>query len=287
MTYQPKLIATCWTSAGDVAPLAPSEVSPFNPLERVRAIAETGWVGFGLGQDDLRNIEQTVGFDAIYDLATELGLNHIEVELATNWWLPESSGWRDTWDLLLRASTALKANFIKIGSAFGDPADDLEPFVEPLRRLAQEAQDAGTRVALEPLPFAIISSMPMGAELISKAGHSAAGLCVDYWHIFRAGTTLQEMQEKVPVEQIFSVELSDAYNKITGTLFEDTRDNRTLLGQGEQDVTGFIRTLLDMGYAGAWGVEILSSEHRKRELHTALEVAFETAVSCFDKVTNG
>lgn len=281
MMSKPQLIATCWTSAGAVAPLDASEVSPVDPIERLEAIARSGWMGFGLGQDDLRHIESSIGFEAVYSKAQELGLSHIEVELATGWWLDEST-WRDTWELLLRAAKVFHAAFIKIGTAFGEPATDLSIFVEPMRRLAREAESVGTKIALEPLPFAVIASMPQGAELVKLVDHPAAGLCVDFWHIFRAGTTLSEMELKVPVESIFSVELSDAYNHIEGTLFEDTRDNRTLLGEGEQDVVGFIRTLTRMGFSGPWGVEILSREHRAREVNEGLRLAYETAITCFE-----
>ena len=67
------------------------------------------------------------------------------------------------------------------------------------------------------------------------------GLVVDYWHVFRAGTTLDELSSSLDADQIFGVELNDADAEVRGSLFEDTRDNRRLCGQGDQDVTGFIR----------------------------------------------
>ncbi|MEN9752411.1 MAG: hypothetical protein RL670_102 [Actinomycetota bacterium] len=282
MNALPSLIATCWTSAGNVAPLDESEVSPFDPIERIEAIGAAGWKGFGLGQDDLRHIEQTIGFERIYQRAQELGLNHIEVELGSGWWLPKTEPWHETWQLLLRAARGLKADFIKVGTTFGDMVDDVTPFVAPMRAIAEEAAAAGTRIALEPLPFALIATVPQGAELVAAVDHPAAGLCVDFWHIFRANTTLQELAAKVPIEKIFSVELSDAYNEIHGTLFEDTRDNRTLLGEGDQDVVGFINTLVAMGFQGLWGVEILSKAQRSKPLNEALQSAFNTSVKCFE-----
>lgn len=278
----PKLIATCWTSAGAVAPLDSSEVSPIPPLERIQAIADAGWDGFGLGQDDLRKIEETVGFQAVYEKAQELNLRHIEVEFGTGWWQPESTGWRDTWNLLLRAGQAMKTEFIKIGTTFGEPIDNFALMVEPMRAIANEAQDLGTKIALEPLPFSLIASMPQGAELINEVNHPAAGLVVDYWHVFRAATSLAELAASVPVEKIFGVELSDANHAIVGTLFEDTRDNRKLLTEGEQDVVGFIRTLQKMGYQGAYGVEILSIEHRARNPLQGMILARESGIKAFE-----
>lgn len=277
----PRLVATCWTSAGSAAPLVAPEVSPFDPIERIRAIADTGWSGFGFGQDDLRAVQATIGFDALRREADALGLDHIEVELASGWWLDDEAAWRPTWNLLLEAAAALGAQFIKVGTAFGAPVDDLSPFVASMRRLAEEASAAGTRVALEPLPFAMVASMPQGAELVRLVDHPAAGLVVDFWHVFRAGTSLAELADRVPADAVFGVELSDARATVVGTLFEDTRDNRTLLMQGDQDVAGFIRTMCQLGYSGAWGVEILSAEHRARGLREGLVAAHDSALAAF------
>ncbi|RZT66478.1 sugar phosphate isomerase/epimerase [Microcella alkaliphila] len=278
----PPLVATCWTSAGAVMPMDQPELSPHSALERLTAIAITGWSGFGFSQDDLRQVEATIGFAAVRTAADQLGLTHIEVEIAGGWWGPDDRLWRPTWELLLRAAKALNAKFIKVGTAFGEPLKDIAPLVGPMRCIAEEAHAVGTTIALEPLPFAMIASMPQGADLIRAVDHPAAGLVVDYWHVFRANTSLDELAERVPVEMVFGVELSDAQHETVGTLFEDTRDRRTLLTEGAQDVPGFIRTIREMGYTGAWGVEILSAEHRARSLENGLALAHESAVRAFE-----
>ena len=182
-----------------------------------------------------------------------------------------------------RSGAELEASFIKVGTAFGSPVDDIAPFVEPLRRIADEAAADGTRVAIEPLPFALIGSMPQGADLIRAAGHPSAGLVVDFWHVFRADTTLAELVECLDPNIVFGVELCDAQLEAIGTLFEDTRDRRTLVGHGAQDVVGFIRAMREVGFPGPWGVEILSLEHRQRPLIEALTVARETTLDAFQQ----
>ena len=224
----PALVATCWTSAGNVAPLDDPEVSPFAAIDRVRAVASTGWAGIGFAQGDLQVVRETIGFPALRAEIEAAGLRHVEVELASGWWREDDLSWRGTWELLLEAAHELGASFIKIGTEFGSPVDDITPFVEPLRRIADEASAIGTRVALEPLPFALIGSMPQGADLIRAAGHPAAGLVVDFWHVFRADTTLAELVACLDPGMAFGVELCDAQLESIGTLFEDTRDRRTL-----------------------------------------------------------
>jgi sugar phosphate isomerase/epimerase len=279
----PELVATCWTSAGSVAPLDDPEISPFSAVDRIRAVAATGWVGIGFGQDDLRVIRDTVGFAAIKAEIEAAGLRHVEVELASGWWREDDLGWRGTWELLLEAAHGLQSSFVKAGTAFGSPVDDITPLVKPLRQIATEAAAFGTRVALEPLPFGLIGSMPQGADLIRAAGHPAAGLVVDFWHVFRADTTLPQLVECLDSNMVFGVELSDAELEAIGTLFEDTRDRRTLIGYGAQDVVGFIRAMREVGFEGPWGVEILSTEHRQRPLSEALTLARDSALKTFEQ----
>lgn len=107
------------------------------------------------------------------------------------------------------------------------------------------------------------------------------GLAVDYWHVFRHGTALQELATSLTANQIFAVELNDADMEIRGSLFEDTRDYRRLCGMGDQDVTGLISTLQNIGFDGPWGVEILSVEHRQLPVQEALQRAYSTALNCF------
>lgn len=277
------LVATCWTSAGAALPAAPSEASPLPILERVDAIAETGYVGLGIVYDDLVAIQAELGFAALRDYAHARGVRHLEVELATDWWLdPDTVAWRPRWELLLDAAQVFDSPFIKIGTSFGEQVASVAPFVAPMRRLAEEAAAVGTRVGIEPLPFALIASMPQGAELVRAVDHEAAGLVVDYWHVHRAGTTLDELTAVLDPFTVFGVELSDALAEPdpNATLFEDTRDNRRYPGRGDQDVVGFIRTMAALGWRGPWGVEILSNEHRARELKAGLRVAYETTVTC-------
>ena len=282
----PALVATCWTSAGNVAPLDDPEVSPFPAIDRVHAAASTGWAGIGFAQGDLQVVHDTVGFPALRAEIEAAGLQHVEVELASGWWR-EDLAWRGTWELLLEAAQGLHAAFIKIGTAFGSPVDDITPFVEPLRRIADEAAAVGTRVAIEPLPFGLIGSMPQGADLIRAAGHPSAGLLVDFWHVFRADTTLSELVKCLDPDMIFGVELSDARVGVVGSLFEDTRDRRTLVGHGAQDVVGFIHAMREVGFGGPWGVEILSTEHRQRPLIEALTVARDSTLHVFEQADQG
>jgi sugar phosphate isomerase/epimerase len=277
----PDLVATSWTSAGNVSPADTPGTSPVPIHERVWAIADAGFIGFGLVADDLIAIRDGIGFAALRALASDAGLHHVELELLERWWIPrgEAGHSYDVRELLFEATDVLAPAFVKIGSENGPPTPDPMALVEPLRELADQAAGHGTRVAIETMPFSAIATVTMGAEIVSATNHPGAGLLVDAWHVFRAGTTLPELRASLRPDMIFGVELDDAAFDIVGTLFEDTVDNRLLCGEGTFNLVGLINVLRDKGFEGPWGVEILSASFRALPVSHALKVAADSALS--------
>ena len=101
-------------------------------------------------------------------------------------------------------------------------------------------------------------------------------MVIDVWHIERAHTPVADLAA-VPLHRIIGVELNDAAPQVVGTLFEDTVHRRRYCGQGSFDLSGIITALRAAGWAGPWGVEILSAEHRSQPVRTALARAADSA----------
>jgi sugar phosphate isomerase/epimerase len=249
--------------------------SPVPIAERVAAVADAGFLGLGLIADDLAAIRASIGFTGLRDLIADAGLSHVEIELLQRWWIPrgESGDTYGVRDLLFEAANVLAPAFIKIGSDLGPRTTHPESLIAPLRELADQAADRGTRVAIEAMPFSIIATVPMGAEIVAAADHPAVGLLIDAWHLFRAGTTLDELRVSLTPEMIFGVELDDAAAAVVGNFFEDTLNHRLLCGDGSFDLPGMVAVLRDLGFDGPWGVEILSASHRALPVTQALKLA--------------
>ena len=137
---------------------------------------------------------------------------HTEIELLERWWIPrgEPGHSYDVRDLLFEAADVLSPAFIKIGSELGPRTTHPESLIAPLRELAEQAVGSRDQIAIETMPFSIIATVPMGAEIVAAADHPAVGLLVDAWHVFRAGTSLEELRDSLTPEMIFGVELDDA-----------------------------------------------------------------------------
>ena len=275
------LVATAWTSAGDTSPMRVPSTSPVPITERVAAVADAGFIGMGLIADDLLAVRDSIGFVRLRDMIADHGLTHIEIELIERWWLPRGAPGNsyDVRELLFEAADILAPSFIKIGSSLGPATDDPMSLVDPLRRLADEAAAHGTRVAIETMPFSIITTVTMGAEIITAAAHPDAGLLVDAWHVFRAEPSLDELRAILKPGMIFGAELNDAAQQMVGSMFEDTVNHRLLCGEGSFDLPGLVSLLRDNGFDGPWGVEILSSTFRTLPILEGLQGAAESARS--------
>jgi sugar phosphate isomerase/epimerase len=282
------LLATCWTTAGNAAPLRGDERSPLPLRERVEAAAAAGFRGVGLKDVDLRVAEREHGMAGIRSLLDDNGLVHLELELLTDWWADGPPRQRS--DVarreLLEAAGALGARHVKVAPDVSGEPWDHDRWVAEFATLSEDARQAGTRVGLEFLPWSNIRTVHDGLRLVREAGHDAGGLIIDVWHTERAGTPPAEVAA-VPLRHIVGVELSDADAGQVGTLFEDTANRRRLCGEGAFDLQGCIRALRAAGWAGPWGVEILSEAFRGLPVREAAAAAFATAEAQLELAGDG
>jgi len=279
-----ELLATCWTSAGDAAPDRGDEVSPVDLRTRIETAAAVGWEGFGLLHADLAIARDTIGLQELRRIFDGSGIRHVELEFLPWWWTTDErrriSDQRRA--LLFEAAEVLGARTIKVAAeGDGRPVDPAR-FHDDFDRLATEAGNAGTRVALEFMPMTNLATLQAGVEFVTAVGNRYGGLAVDTWHVHRGGTSYAELERILPVEYLFVVELDDADEQVVGTLWEDTVNARRLPGGGAFDVPAFIAAIHRVGYRGHWGVEIISAQHRKLPIREGLTRARTATLQALD-----
>src|SRR5437660_12777204 len=81
-----RLLATCWSSAGDAASDRPDLRSPVPLRERIEAASAAGFRGFGLMSADLPEAERTYGMAGIRSMLDANGMVHLELEGIPHWW---------------------------------------------------------------------------------------------------------------------------------------------------------------------------------------------------------
>jgi sugar phosphate isomerase/epimerase len=277
-----ELIATCWTSAGDVRPGRGSGVSPIDIETRIGAVAASGYRGIGLGWDDLEELERTIGFGALRDLIDAAGLQHVEIEFLNDWWIdgPRRAASDAVREGLLRAAEHLDARHIKVGCGnFGDPREHGRLRSE-LAALADQARDHGTRIALEPGAGSALDLTGEAIPLVVELAHPALGLMLDPWHFVRAGLPYEQALASLPGELIVGAELTDGSAVCHGTLLDDTFDRRLPPGHGEFDVPAFVAAVRGKGFDGPWGVEVMSERTRAQDPADVLDICARAARDC-------
>jgi sugar phosphate isomerase/epimerase len=281
-----EIVASGWTIAGNCYAGGPSEVSPFDFRDRVETAHRVGYCGIGFIHADVVAVSERLGFRTMKQILDDNDMKYVEVEIIGDWFTDGEKRRRS--DMvrkdLLRAAEALGACHIKIGGDIENEGRNVYPMdrmIRELKVLATEAANAGTKLALELMPFTNLGTIEQGVELIQGTGAKNAGLMLDIWHLARGNIDFADIRT-VPRESIFWVEIDDALPEVEGTLYNDTIHNRLYPGEGSLDIQKFLRTVQATGYDNPFGVEILSREHRSRPLAEAAELAYASAMRQFE-----
>lgn len=288
-TQKPELLAAYWTIAGDVYPGAPTEVSPYPLQARAAAAARAGYTGMGLVHADLVANTRTMGLAGIKRVLDDHGIRHVEVEFLGDWYQPASDPRRVASDQarreLLESAAVLGARNLKISPMlFDDNPPDVPLMRDEFARLCEEARGVGTNVLIEMMPFTNVKTIDQAMAIIAGADQPNGGILLDIWHVARGGMDYSEIA-KIPARFLKGVELDDANREVVGTLFEDTRFQRQLCGQGSFNPPAFIAAVIAAGFdAPYYGIEIISESFRKQPLDVMAKTSFDTAIQQFEKL---
>jgi sugar phosphate isomerase/epimerase len=275
-----ELLASYWTISGGV-PHTDREYSPFDFKDRVESAAKAGFKGFGIWHSDLDHVLEKRSLKEMKQILDDNGLKHIEIEFLTDWFLDgerkkKSDAQRAR---LLKAAEVLQARHVKVGDFFKEKTP-MPRLIESFRALCADAAEHGTRIGFELMPFAMIDTLKETLEMVEGAGAKNGGICLDLWHIVKLGIPYEEVA-RVPQKYVVSIEINDGTFKCPWSLHEDTINHRRLCGEGEFDVKGFVSVMRKAGYAGAWGIEVLSEELRKKPLAELTARSFSTTMAQF------
>jgi len=284
MNKPPKLMATAFTVAGNVAPLAGDTTSPHSLAERAQAAAQAGYVGIGLANDDLDTLIAKHGHAEIKSIIKAAGLEYLEFEVLLDWFADGER--RAASDIernkLLDAAEKLGAYQIKVGGDISGSTWPLERMTESFAELSHQARDAGSKVSIEIFPDSNIRDLPTAIAIAEGADPRYGGLLLDIWHLTRGGIAYADIAT-IPPEYIMHIELDDAGPQV-GSIMEDTLLRRRLPGEGDFDIPGFLRAVADTGYDGLYGVEILSDEMRAMFPAEAAQRSFDATMAQFAKL---
>ena len=86
---------------------------------------------------------------------------------------------------------------------------------------------------------------------------------------------------QMPLSRITSIEINDGTHECSWSLHEDTINHRLLCGEGEFDPKGFVSEMLQAGYSGPWGIEVLNADLRRKSLDEIVTSSYATTRAQF------
>jgi 4-hydroxyphenylpyruvate dioxygenase len=130
-----------------------------------------------------------------------------------------------------------------------------------LAEMAERAARRGLRVGYEALAWGRhVKRWSQAWRIVQLADHPALGLIVDSFHTLALGDDPSGIAD-VPADKLFFVQLADA-PKLSTDVLSWSRHFRNFPGQGDLDVTGFVRAVLESGYDGPLSLEVFNDDFR-------------------------
>jgi sugar phosphate isomerase/epimerase len=276
-----ELIGSYWTLAGDVHPHSETEYSPFRFENRVETAAEAGFKGFAIKEADLEHILQRLSIKEIKHILDDNGMKHVELEFLTDWFVTgeEKKKSDEMKQFLLTAAEALEARHVKVGD-FETKITPMPQLIESFAALCKDAENHGTKILFELIVDSMIKTLPETLEMVEGADAKNGGIMIDLWHIVKLDIPYEDVA-RIPSRYLLGIEINDGTLECPWSLHEDTINYRKLPGEGEFDVKGFVKCMLDAGYNGPWGVEVLSQDLRKEPMEVAIPHAYRATIAQF------
>src|SRR5579863_843107 len=139
--------------------------------------------------------------------------------------------------------------------------DDDARAAADLAEMAERAKRRGLRVGYEALSWAPhVNRWGHAWRIVQLAAHPALGLIVDSFHTLSLVDDPSGIAQ-VPAEKLFFVQMADA-PKLSMDVLSWSRHFRNFPGQGDLDVTGFMRAVLASGYSGPLSLEVFNDNFR-------------------------
>jgi len=277
MNTNVELMNLYWTTAG-IFP-GNGEISPYDFKDRVEAAARAGFKGIGIWHTDLEHITLHRPLKEMKMILDDNGMKYVELEFLTDWFLDgarkEESDNRKR--RLFEASEALQAKHVKIGDFYSMPYH-MPHLVEAFATLCAEAENYGATIGFEMMASSMIDNLKDALTMVETAGAKNGGIILDIIQVVNIGITNADLS-RIPLNYLINIELNDG--TLPGSPKHDPTRARRFCGEGEYDIRGFIKCVLNMGYDGPWAVEVMSQELTQLSLSELNSRAYKTTMAEF------
>ncbi len=232
---------------------------PVELRRRVRVARAAGFTSIGLSLSWLRGwLADGHDLAELEDLLGESGVMAGELETLRPFGVrPDAAE-----DLCWTVAERLRIPYVgAIGSYDGGWDDAVARFAALCDRAM--GVGGGVVVGIEFLPFTNLPDAATAASLVRTAGRPNGGVCVDVWHVYRGGQTINDLNGSL-WPSVVRLQLSDGpLVAEDDDLLADCLANRRPLGDGEFDLTGLLAAAARHCPEAGLSVEVISSRLRE------------------------
>lgn len=137
----------------------------------------------------------------------------------------------------------------------------VQRMADDFAELGERAEKRGLRVGYEALAWGKhVHDHRDAWEVVRRADHPSVGLILDSFHTLGRKIDPDTIRS-IPGDRIFFVQLADA-PLIEMDLLYWSRHFRSMPGEGDLDVTGFMRAVAATGYDGSLSLEVFNDQFR-------------------------
>lgn len=168
-------------------------------------------------------------------------------------------------------------------SCHPDAIGGIDRVVEDFKALGERAAKRNLRVGFEALAWGRhVNDHRDAWEVVHRADHKNVGIILDRFHTLSRKIDPETIR-RIPGDKIFFVQLADA-PLIDMDLLYWSRHFRNMPGEGDLDVTFFMRAVMATGYKGAISLEIFNDQFRGDSAKTVAKDSHRSIIALMDDV---
>jgi sugar phosphate isomerase/epimerase len=151
------------------------------------------------------------------------------------------------------------------GTLGSSEADAVAAVARNVRAAADIAAEHGVGLFLEPLAWSNVNRLTQGLQVIEQAGRDNVTMCVDFWHFWTTGDTLEEVAA-LPRELIGMVHVCDGIDLDRERDVPDQTVHRDVVpGGGAIPLQEWVDAVKSTGYDGWWAPEMFSTKTSEQD----------------------
>lgn len=159
----------------------------------------------------------------------------------------------------------------------------IDRMADDFAELGDRAAGRGLRIGYEALAWGKhIWDHRDAWEVVRRADHPNVGLILDSFHTLARKIDPNTIR-RIPGDKIFFVQLADA-PQIDMDLLYWSRHFRNMPGEGDLNVTGFMRAVAAAGYDGPLSLEVFNDQFRGGSPRTIAEDGYRSLLYLMDQV---